>query len=575
MSFALRDYQQAAYKGVMDALRTARSTLVVIPTGGGKTVLFGCIARDWPEGRVMIVAHRDELIRQAADRVGRICGEECAIEMGQERSNEDGYMYDKARVVVTSVQTMSRPNRHQRFKPEEFGLIIKDEAHHATAESYLRILAHFRANPSVKLLGVTATPDRTDEEELGKVFETVAFEYGIKEAIHDGWLVPIQQQLVWVEGLDFSACRTTAGDLNQGDLAKIMEMEKALHGVVAPTMDIVGDRKTLVFTASVAQAERGAEIANRHRPGCAEWISGETFIEDRREILRRYANHEFQFLFNCAIALEGFDDPSIQVVAMARPTKSRSLYSQAIGRGTRPLPGLVDGIELPASRREAIAGSDKPNMLVLDFVGNSGRHKLIHATDVLGCEYDDEELEAALFEIQERSKQGEPTNVEEAFELAAQRRETARKQKEVDDAKKSKAEQEAALRDDAARRRQDILARAHYGTKVVDAFSTLDILPQREPGWHKGRKPSEKMLAVLRKAGIADESELEQLSFVHAGQLIAQIRKRWDNGLCTLKMARVLQKHGYNPDIPMKEASEIIDALARNGWKPVRLPATA
>jgi superfamily II DNA or RNA helicase len=487
--------------------------------------------------------------------------------MGQDRSNEEGYLYDKAHVVVSSVQTMSRPGRHQRFRPEEFGLVIFDEAHHATAESYLKVLGHFRGNPDLKWMGVTATPDRTDEEELGKVFETVAFEYGIKEAIHDGWLVPIEQQLVWVEGLDFSACRTTAGDLNQGDLAKIMEMEKALHGVVAPTMDIAGDRKTLVFTASVAQAERGAEIANRHRPGCAEWISGETFIDDRREILRRYANQDFQFLFNCAIALEGFDDPGIQVVAMARPTKSRSLYSQAIGRGTRPLPDLVDGIESPDGRRQAIAGSYKPNMLVLDFVGNSGRHKLIHATDVLGCEYDDDELEAALFEIQERSKQGEPTNVEEAFSMAAQRREAARQQREAEAAKRSKADQEAALRAEAARRRQAILAKAYFGTKIVDAFAEFDILPKREPGYHKGRPATEKMLAVLRKAGIADEAELEQLSYVHAGQLISELKKRWDKGLCTLKMARVLKKHGYDPDVPMKEASAIIDALAKNGWK--------
>lgn len=567
MSFAIRDYQQTAYQNVFRDLQSARSTLVVMPTGTGKTVLFGCVARDWPNGRVLIVGHRDEIIHQAADKVGRICGEECAIEMGQERSNEEGYMYDKARVVVTSVQTMSRPSRHARFRPEEFGLIIKDEAHHATAETYLRVLAHFRANPEVKLLGVTATPDRADEEELGKVFETVAFEYGIRDAIKDGWLVPIQQQLVWVDGLDFSACRTTAGDLNQGDLAKIMEMEKALHGVVYPTMEIAGDRKTLVFTASVAQAERGAEIANRHIPGCAEWISGETPIEDRREILRRYANQDFQYLFNCAIALEGFDDPGIQVVAMARPTKSRALYSQAIGRGTRPLPGIVDGLGCPTARLEAIAESYKPNMLVLDFVGNSGRHKLIHATDVLGCAYDDEELEAALFEIMERSKQNEPTDVEEAFELAAQRREAARKQKEADDAKKSSAAREAALRAAAAGMRQRILARAHYGTKVVDAFAAFDILPQREPGWHKGRKPTEKMLNVLRKAGIADEAELEQLSFVHAGQLIGKLAERREKGLCTMKQAKLLSRFGYNPDVSMTEASRIIDALAANNWK--------
>src|SRR5690606_7555906 len=132
------------------------------------------------------------------------------------------------------------------------------------------------------------------------------------------------------------------------------------------------------------------------------------------------------------IATEGFDDPGIGLVVMARPTKSRALYSQCIGRGTRPLNGLVDGLDTADERRAAIAGSAKPNVLVLDFVGNSGRHKLVHATDVLGVDYDDAELEAALAEIMERSANGEPTDVEEAFMLAAERRENARRQKELE-----------------------------------------------------------------------------------------------------------------------------------------------
>lgn len=567
----LRNYQRTCYDNVFEALQSARSTLVVMPTGAGKTIVFGCIARDWPHGRVLVVAHRDELIRQAADKVGRIVGEDCSIEMGSRRADDDVY-YGKSHVVVTSVQTMSRPTRHERFDPNEFGLLIFDEAHHAVAESYLRVLGYFRTNPNLKTLGVTATPDRADEEALGQVFESVSFEYGIRDAIQDGWLVPIQQQLVWVDGLDFSACRTTAGDLNQGDLAKIMEMEKSLHGVVYPTMDIAGDRKTLVFTASVAQAERGCEIANRHKPGSAEWISGSTPIDDRRAILSRYAKGDFQFLFNCAIALEGFDEPTIEVVAMARPTKSRALYAQAIGRGTRPLAGAVDGLDTSDERRAAIASSEKPNMLVLDFVGNSGRHKLIHATDVLGVEYDDQVLEEALAEIEAKSKQGEPLDVEDAFRMAAERREAARRQKEIDEARRSRADQEAAIRQQDADRRRDIRAKASYGTKAVDPFSVLDVAPQREPGWHKGRKPSVKMLAFLRNQGVA-EPQLEQLSFVHAQQLIREIIRRREDHLCTYKQAKLLKRHGYDGDMGFEEASRIITQLASNNWKPVPVPA--
>lgn len=560
----LRPYQQACYEAVMSELAEKRSTLVVAATGTGKTVILGSIARDWAKRRILIVAHRDELIRQAADKVGRICGEECAVEMGNERSNES--VICRSRVVVTSVQTMSRVSRQERFHPDDFGLVIIDEAHHATAESYLRVLAYFRANPNLKWLGVTATPDRTDEVALGKVFESVAYEYEIRSAIDDGWLVPISQQLVWVDGLDFSVCRTTAGDLNQGDLSKIMEAEKALHGVVYPTMAIAGNRKTLIFTASVAQAERGAEIANRHCPGCAEWISGETPIEERRNILKRYAKQDFQFLFNCAIALEGFDDPGIQVVAMARPTKSRALYSQAIGRGTRPLPGVPDAFETPAERKAAIAASAKPGMLVLDFVGNAGRHKLVHATDVLGCDYSDEELQEALDEIAERSKQGESTDVEEAFRLAAERREAARKQREADEAAKLKFREAADLRQQEANMRSGIKARAQYGTKTIDAFNVFDITPKRERGWDTGKKPSPKMLAALRKGGFS-ESELDAMSYAAAKQLLGEVFRRWDEGLCSLKQARLLKRYGYDTNVKRAEASKLIDAVAANGWK--------
>lgn len=562
-----RPYQNDAYQSVFDELRRHRSTLVVMPTGTGKTVLFGCVAANWQSGRVLIVAHRDELIRQAANKVGRIVGEACAIEMGSERSNEES-VYGKAHVVVTSVQTMCRPNRHQRFDPHEFGLVVIDEAHHSVAETYLRVMAHFFQNRDLKLLGVTATPDRADEEALGRVYESVAYEYGMCDAIRDGWLVPVQQQLIQVHGLDFSTVRTTAGDLNQGDLASIMEAEKMLHGVVDPTMQIAGDRKTLVFTTSVAHAERACEIANRHKPGCAEWVSGATPIDERRDMLKRYSRGEFQFLFNCAIATEGFDEPGIEVVAMARPTKSRALYSQCIGRGTRPLAGIVDGLETADERRNAIAASYKPNMLVLDYVGNSGRHKLVHATDVLGMDYNDDELEAALREISERSEQGEATDVEDAFRMAAERREAARRQKELEEEERRRYLEEQAIRSADASRRQGIVAKAEYSQRIVDPFDVFDIRKTREPGWHKGRKPSPKMLSLLRKAKVP-EAELEKLSFHDATTLIKEVTKRWDEGLCSLKQAALLRRYGYSSEMSFDEAKQTIDRLAANRWKPL------
>lgn len=561
----LRPYQRECYDSVFDELRSNDSTLVVAATGVGKTILFGTVARDWPDGRVLIVAHRDELIRQAADKVGRICGEPCAIEMGMDRSNES--IFNRSRVVVTSVQTMSRPKRQERFDPLDFGLVVVDEAHHAVADSYLKVLGYFRQNKDLKILGVTATPDRADEAALGKVFASVAYEYEIKRAIDDGWLVPIQQQLVWVEDLDFSSCRTTAGDLNQGDLAQIMEQEKILHGVVSPTIDIVGDRKTLVFTSSVAHAQRACEIFNRHIPGSAEWISGETPMDERRQILSRYACRDFQFLCNCAIALEGFDDPGIEVVVMARPTKSRALYSQAIGRGTRPLAGVPDPYETPELRRQAIAESDKTGLLVLDFVGNSGRHKLVHATDALGCEYSDQELQEAFDVVLEKSEAGEPIDVEEAFHIAAERRAEARRRKEQEEAEKRLRHEEASIRYAEARKRDAVRVRASYGTKLIDAFDLFDLTPQYERGWDRDKKASPKMSKVLQKAGFS-QAEVDKMSFGQSKQVLGEIFRRWDKGLCTLKQARLLAKYGYDgKELPIKEASKLIDQIKAAGWR--------
>jgi superfamily II DNA or RNA helicase len=540
----MRPYQQAAYQGVLDQFAASNRTLVVLPTGMGKTVLFGHVAANWDRGRVLIMAHRDELIRQAADKVGRIVGEECDIEMGDDYADR-GSLYRRSHVVVTSVQTMCRPRRHERFKPEDFGLIVIDEAHHAVAESYRKVIDHFGTNQNLKILGVTATPDRTDEAALGKVFETVAYDYQINDGITEGWLTPIDQQYVFVEGLDFTNCRTTAGDLNGQDLERIMLEETTLHKVVDPAMQIAEDRKTLVFAASVAHADRMCEIANRHREGCAAFISGKTPIEERREILKQFSAGRYQFLFNCAIATEGFDEPSIGCVVIARPTKSRSLYAQMVGRGTRTLPGVVDKWPDADNRRQAIAESAKPSVLIVDFVGNSGRHKLITTADILGGNYDDEVIERAEQQAKEKSRAGKTSDMLEEI-VAAQK----------------------AMEEEARRKRRQLIAKAQYGTKAVDPFAVYDIAPKREPGWHKGKKPSEKMLAALRKFGV-DDKQLEGLSFSQASQLIGESIKRREQGFCTFKQAKTLAKYGCETNVGFKEASRLIDAIAANGWKPL------
>lgn len=534
-----RPYQSECIESIHNNLEENGRTLAVLATGLGKTVIMGHVARTWGRGRVLVMAHRDELIQQAADKIGRIVNEPCDVEMADLYADRCS-LHQRAHVVVTSVQTMCRERRQQRFDPNDFGLLMIDEAHHATASTYRQVIDYFAQNRDLKVLGVTATPDRADEEALGKVFNSVAFDYQINAGIEGGWLVPIKQHFVYVQDLDFSQCRTTAGDLNGADLAKVMESEEMLHKIVSPVLEIAGGRKTLVFAASVAHAERMAEICNRHRSGCAEIIHGKTDRELRRDILKRYSRGDFQFLFNCMIATEGFDEPTVEVVAIARPTKSRALYAQMVGRGTRALPGVVDGFNNGVDRRAAIASSDKPSLEVLDFVGNSGKHKLISTADILGGNYDDAVVERAR---KTAAKKGEASDMLEELEAA---------RKAIEDAERQ--------------RRKGVIATAKFGTKIVDPFALFDLAPVREPGWHKGRKPTEKQLAALRKFGVADK-ELSGMSFTKATQLLDTLVQRVKDRKCTVKQAMLLSKYGYDTNSTFEQASALIDAVAKNGWK--------
>jgi len=544
----LRSYQQAAVDGIFEAWRTARSTLLVQPTGTGKTVTFAHVINRMPMGRALVLAHREELIFQAADKIEAVTGAKPDIEMAEMRA--DGAMFGKARVVVSSIQTQCAGRngdaRMKRFDPQEFSLLVVDEAHHATAPTYRRVLEHYGRNPDLKILGVTATPDRHDEEALGQVFDTVAYDYELLDAIHDGWLVPIHQRSVVVDGLDYSGVRTTAGDLNGADLARVMEYEETLHGIAAPTVELAAGRKTLVFAASVAHAERLCEIFNRHSTGCARFVTGTTPKDERRAMLADYAAGKFQMLVNVGVATEGFDEPGIQVVVMARPTKSRALYAQMAGRGTRPLPGLVDGPDAADARRAAIAASAKPACEVIDFVGNSGRHKLITTADILGGNYSDEVVDRARAAAEE----ADGAAVDMAELLA--------------DAEKDLAEERERARRAALR------VKARYTSQVVDPFDILHIEPWRERGWDTGRQPSEKMLALLERNGI----DTKGLTFTQAKQLVGEIIHRYEERKCSFKQARLLSRYGYPTDVPFAEASRLIDALAKNNWKrPVDTPA--
>ena len=540
----LRPYQSAASDAIFAEWRENHSTLVVMPTGGGKTILFADVIRRMFPRRALVLAHREELIFQARDKIQRVTGLQADVEMGEYRA--EGGLFDAARVVVSTIQTQCSGGdgggRMGKFDPQRFGVLIIDEAHHATSQSYRRVIDYYRTNPALKVLGVTATPDRTDEEALGQVFQSVAFDYDVLDAINDGWLVPIEQQMVHVEGLDYSSIRTTAGDLNGGDLAAVLEAEKNLQQMASASVAIIGQRRALVFNASVKAAEMTAEFFNRHRPGMASWVCGKTDKEERRTVLADFAAGKVQVVCNCGVLTEGFDDPGVEVVIMGRPTKSRSLYSQMVGRSTRPLPGVVDGPETADERRAAITASAKPSCLVVDFVGNAGRHKLITSADILGGKVSEEAMELALART---LKAGGPVNMTEALAEAEQ------------DLK----QREQARLAEAARRAQ-LVATARFTTQAVDPFDVLSLGPVKSRGRDDERQLTEKQRSLLAKQGINPDN----VTFSQGKELVAEIFRRWDGKLCSFKQAKVLRKYGYSAEVSFAEASATIDALAKNGW---------
>lgn len=540
-----RDYQHTAALAVIEQWKEVRSTLVVMPTGTGKTILFADIIRRCFPKRALVLAHREELIFQARDKIQRVTGYQVEVEMADLRAHVRDGVLGRTHVVVSTIQTQTAGGdgggRMGKFEPSDFGLLIIDEGHHSTAKTYKRVIDYFGQNPHLKILGVTATPDRADEEALGQVFQSVAYDYEVLDAIRDGWLVPVEQQVVEIAGLDFSAIRTTAGDFNGADLAAVMEAEKPLHGIADATLEIAGNRRSLVFAASVKQAEQLAEILNRHRAGSAGWVCGKTPKEDRRRILAEFASGSIQFVVNVGVLTEGFDDPGVELVVMGRPTKSRALYAQMIGRATRPLPGVVDDADdSPEHRRAAIAASAKASCLVVDFAGNAGRHKLMTTADILGGNVSDEAVELAASMARNA---GKPIRMDET--LAAAEEELKRR--------------EEARQLDAARRAR-LVAKAQYSVQTVDPFNVLHMSPVRSRGWDSGKTLSDKQRALIAKhcPGV----NADQISYAQGRQLVTELFRRWNGNLCTYKQARILAKHGYDTqNMTMAEAGKILDGL--------------
>ena len=542
----LRPYQHDAIHGVIQTLKTARSGLVVMPTGTGKTVVLSHIVKMSTRGRVLVIAHREELIEQLAATL-RVLGLEVGVEMAERRSTES--FWSAPQVVVGTIQSLcashSRRLKEVVDQPRLWSLTIIDEAHHAAAATYRELVQHMQQNTNHKVLGVTATPDRHDGLAMASVFDQVAYEYRIDDAIQDGWLVPIKQKTVYVDSLDYDVVDSHSGDLVGSQLAKVMEEETTLQKMVAPTYEIAGERRTVMFCTSVDQAKRCCEAFNRREPDCARVVHGKTPKAERRQMFDEFKAGRFRFLCNCMIATEGWDCPEVEVVVVGRPTKSRALYTQMVGRGLRPLPGLVDQCAADQGsaghRRAAIDTSPKRFCEVLDFVGAATRHKLISPVDILGGRFPEAVIDRANEIAREARDDVDPND---ALLLAEEQL-------------RAEAEEKERL---ATARRAKLIAKARYVAKEFNPFDVLDIAPPRMT--YDGPS-TEKQCEFLMKQGI----DATQMSKAEATKLQRTIFSRIKRGMCTVKQARLLKKYGYDGDVSKAEATRLIDALAANGWR--------
>jgi len=367
----LRPYQDRALSTLLACRdRGLQRVIVVMPTGTGKTTLFSALIGEFDrtyDADSLVLAHRRELLDQAHRRIGlQNKGIGVALE-GAGRS-----LKESSRVVVASVQALGRPDS-KRLDGFEPGLVIVDEAHHAAAATYQRVMQRFGCyEGKCFTVGVTATPHRMDNQQLHgsneAIFQEVAFSYTLREAIQDGWLADVRGFRV-ATGIDLSRVKVVRGDYSAHQLQEAVNTEERNEAAYMHWSEVAHDRRTIVFCTGIQHAADVAELF-RARGATAESVNGAMPTVQREAIIRRFVNGRTQVLTNVDIATEGFDLPEVDCVLMLRPTQSWALYTQMVGRGLRVLPNTIDGLVTADARKQAVRDSEKPDCIVIDIVDN-------------------------------------------------------------------------------------------------------------------------------------------------------------------------------------------------------------
>jgi superfamily II DNA or RNA helicase len=514
----LRQYQvEAKQKILAEWAGDVKRTLMVCPTGSGKTIIFASIAEELVRRgeRVLILAHRKELLDQAADKLRKATGLECSVEKGEQSAVDSFFM-----ITVGSVQTMMREHRHSEYDKNYFGAIIVDEAHHTLSDSYRRILSYF---DGAKVLGVTATPDRGDMRNLGEIYESLAYEYTLPKAISEGFLCKLKALTIPLE-ININGVTQQAGDF------KLSELSDA----IMPYMDAIGremaehcrDRKTVVFLPLIATSQKMAEVLTKYGLDVRE-VNGES--KDRADVLKWFTDaKKGSVVCNSMLLTEGWDEPSADCIVCLRPTKIRSLYCQIVGRGTR-------------------IHSGKENLLILDFLWHTNKHSLCRPAHLV-C--DNAELADKVTEILSRDENTAGADLQavtESGQLEVIADREKRLAKTLEEQKHKKREMVDPLQFEMSIKAEDLV---DYIPAFPDEMAPL----------------TEKQKAMLRNAGIYPD-EIKNTGL--ATKLLDRINNRKLEGLTTPKQIRFLERMGFSHVGTWKfeHAKKLIDRIAGNGWR--------
>lgn len=480
----------------------------------GKTICFAKIAESQVRvgNRVLILAHRGELLEQAADKIAKATGLKCAVEKAEQTALQSWY-----RITVGSVQTLMREKRLAQFSPDYYDTIIIDEAHHSISDSYQNVLNYFS---NARVLGVTATPDRSDMRNLGQIYDSLAYEYKLPQAIKAGYLAQIVAQTIPLQ-LDIAHVGMAAGDYKAGELGTALE--PYLDKIAEEMVTYAKDRKTVVFLPLVETSKKFCRYLRKYGFKAAE-VNGNS--QDRAEVLKDFEDGKYDVLCNSMLLTEGWDCPSVDCIIVLRATKSRALYSQMVGRGTRLYKG-------------------KENVLLLDFLWNTERHELCRPAHLISKDEDiakkiTEKLEdsAVPIDIEELEKESESDVIAEREQALAE------KLKEM---KKRKRKLVDPLQFEMSIQSEDL-------SGYVPSFG-YEMAP-----------PSVKQIQALEKFGIfADEIE----NAGKASLLLDRLKKRQDMSLSRPKQIRFLESRGFQHvgTWTFDQASSMIARISMNNWR--------